>query len=69
MEVSPCRFSWTDEGSCLTVTSFPYFENRAKFRREANQADNKAATVAVDSLINFEAVKVRKSLAAPSHSG
>ena len=35
-------------------------KNRAQFRREANQADNKAATVAVDSLINFEAVKVRK---------
>ncbi|KAF5326988.1 hypothetical protein D9619_004737 [Psilocybe cf. subviscida] len=30
---------------------------RTKFRREANKADNKAATVAVDSLINFEAVK------------
>lgn len=29
-----------------------------RFRREANKADNKAATVAVDSLINFEAVKV-----------
>jgi hypothetical protein len=32
---------------------------RTRFRREANQADNKAATVAVDALINFEAVKVR----------
>lgn len=30
---------------------------RTKFRRQANAADNKAATVAVDSLINFEAVK------------
>ncbi|KAF9463913.1 P-loop containing nucleoside triphosphate hydrolase protein [Collybia nuda] len=30
---------------------------RTRFRREANKADNKAATVAVDSLINFEAVK------------
>lgn len=30
---------------------------RAKFRRNANQADNKAATVALDSLINFESVK------------
>ena len=39
-----------------------FWKNRAQFRREANQADNKAATVAVDSLINFEAVKVRKSL-------
>jgi ABC-type transport system involved in Fe-S cluster assembly fused permease/ATPase subunit len=29
-----------------------------KFRREANQADNKAASLSVDSLINYEAVKV-----------
>ena len=31
---------------------------RTRFRREANSADNKAATVAMDSLINYEAVKV-----------
>ncbi|WWC73639.1 iron-sulfur clusters transporter ATM1, mitochondrial [Kwoniella pini CBS 10737] len=30
---------------------------RTKFRKEANSADNKGATVAVDSLINYEAVK------------
>ena len=30
---------------------------RTKFRKEANTADNQGATVAVDSLINFEAVK------------
>ncbi|EMD31529.1 hypothetical protein CERSUDRAFT_119744 [Gelatoporia subvermispora B] len=30
---------------------------RTKFRREANAADNRAASVAVDSMINFEAVK------------
>ena len=30
---------------------------RARFRRNANAADNKAATVALDSLINFESVK------------
>ncbi|KAK4688534.1 ATP-binding cassette, subfamily B (MDR/TAP), member 7, partial [Tremellales sp. Uapishka_1] len=30
---------------------------RTKFRKEANAADNKGATVAVDSLINYEAVK------------
>lgn len=35
---------------------------RTKFRREANQADNKAATTAVDSLINYEAVKVSLSI-------
>jgi hypothetical protein len=65
VEVSSRRFSWSDGGSSPL---FFILKNRAKFRREANQADNKAATVAVDSLINFEAVKVRKSLATPSHS-
>ncbi|GAW13403.1 Iron-sulfur clusters transporter atm1, mitochondrial [Xylariales sp. No.14919] len=30
---------------------------RTKFRRQANAAENKASTVAVDSLINYEAVK------------
>ncbi|SCU98708.1 LAMI_0F15962g1_1 [Lachancea mirantina] len=30
---------------------------RTEFRRSANKADNKAATIALDSLINFEAVK------------
>lgn len=30
---------------------------RTEFRRSANKADNKAASVALDSLINFEAVK------------
>ncbi|CAH1756765.1 5806_t:CDS:10 [Entrophospora sp. SA101] len=30
---------------------------RTKFRKEANKADNEAATVAVDSLLNYEAVK------------
>jgi ABC-type transport system involved in Fe-S cluster assembly fused permease/ATPase subunit len=40
------------------LSSFIYFRSRTRFRREANIADNKAATVAVDSLINFEAVKV-----------
>jgi ABC-type transport system involved in Fe-S cluster assembly fused permease/ATPase subunit len=32
--------------------------SRTQFRKEANAADNKGATVAVDSLINYEAVKV-----------
>ncbi|KAK2059466.1 ABC transporter [Colletotrichum caudatum] len=30
---------------------------RTRFRRQANAADNRASTVAVDSLINYEAVK------------
>ena len=36
----------------ITTTSW-----RTKFRKQANAADNKGATVAVDSLINYEAVK------------
>ncbi|KAL8711113.1 MAG: hypothetical protein Q9220_004494 [cf. Caloplaca sp. 1 TL-2023] len=36
----------------ITTTSW-----RTKFRKQANAADNEGATVAVDSLINFEAVK------------
>jgi ATP-binding cassette, subfamily B (MDR/TAP), member 7 len=35
---------------------------RTKFRKQANAADNRAATVAVDSLINYEAVKVSSKL-------
>jgi ATP-binding cassette subfamily B (MDR/TAP) protein 7 len=42
----------------ITTTSW-----RTKFRKQANAADNKAATVAVDSLINYEAVKVCSVLA------
>ena len=36
----------------ITTTSW-----RTKFRKQANAADNRGATVAVDSLINYEAVK------------
>ncbi|RPB25735.1 iron-sulfur cluster transporter ATM1 [Terfezia boudieri ATCC MYA-4762] len=36
----------------ITTTSW-----RTKFRKQANEADNRSATVAVDSLINYEAVK------------
>ena len=42
--------------TAFTITTTAW---RTKFRKEANAADNKAATVAVDSLINYEAVKVR----------
>lgn len=46
----------------LTVMTYSIFTIqtttwRAKFRRRANAADNRAATVALDSLINFESVK------------
>jgi len=37
----------------ITTTSW-----RTKFRKQVNDADNRAGTVAVDSLINYEAVKV-----------
>lgn len=40
---------------------------RTKFRKQANAADNRAATMSVDSLINYEAVKVR-NLATPAAS-
>ncbi|KAL4932135.1 ATP-binding cassette Fe/S cluster precursor transporter ATM1 [Aspergillus undulatus] len=40
--------------SAFTITTTAW---RTKFRRQANAADNKGATVAVDSLINYEAVK------------
>ncbi|KAM0327200.1 hypothetical protein ACHAQA_006333 [Verticillium albo-atrum] len=40
--------------TAFTVTTTAW---RTKFRRQANAADNKASTVAVDSLINYEAVK------------
>ena len=34
---------------------------RTRFRKEANAADNRGATTSVDSLLNYEAVKVRIS--------
>jgi ATP-binding cassette subfamily B (MDR/TAP) protein 7 len=40
--------------STFTITTTSW---RTKFRKQANAADNRAATVAVDSLINYEAVK------------
>ena len=46
----------------LTVAAYAYFtirvtEWRIKFRRERNEADEEAATRAVDSLLNYETVK------------
>lgn len=48
--------------TALTMSAYTAFTIwttawRTKFRRQANAADNKASTVAVDSLINYEAVK------------
>jgi ATP-binding cassette subfamily B (MDR/TAP) protein 7 len=40
--------------TAFTITTTAW---RTKFRRQTNAADNKGSTVAVDSLINYEAVK------------
>jgi hypothetical protein len=50
-------FAFTSAAFILTTS--PNYVIRTQFRRQANSADNKAATVAVDSLLNYEAVKVR----------
>lgn len=47
----------------MTMIAYTWFTVRTTswrmgFRREANKADNRAASVSVDSLINYEAVKV-----------
>ncbi len=49
--------------TAVTMAAYSYFTVkttawRIKFRRDANQADNKGGSLAVDSLMNFEAVKV-----------
>ena len=47
------------EDDCLEVLSIDTeVDFRTKFRKQANAADNKAATIIIDSLINYEAVKV-----------
>ncbi|KAF8176135.1 P-loop containing nucleoside triphosphate hydrolase protein [Mycena galopus ATCC 62051] len=57
------QFGWDFAAiTALTLAAYTWFTIRTtswrtRFRREANQADNKAASSAVDSLINFEAVK------------
>ncbi|PPQ75918.1 hypothetical protein CVT26_006396 [Gymnopilus dilepis] len=57
------KFGWDFAAiTAVAIAAYTWFTVRTtswrtRFRREANQADNKAATVAVDSLINFEAVK------------
>lgn len=57
------KFGWDFAAITLvTMAAYTWFTVRTtswrtRFRREANSADNKAATVAVDSLINYEAVK------------
>ncbi|KAK0649258.1 P-loop containing nucleoside triphosphate hydrolase protein [Cercophora newfieldiana] len=57
------NFGWEFAAiTALTMTGYTAFTIlttawRTKFRRQANGADNKASAVAVDSLINYEAVK------------
>ncbi|OBZ66221.1 Iron-sulfur clusters transporter ATM1, mitochondrial [Grifola frondosa] len=57
------KFGWDFAAiTLLTMAAYTWFTVRTtawrtRFRREANAADNKAASVAVDSLINYEAVK------------
>ncbi|PFH48386.1 hypothetical protein AMATHDRAFT_42317 [Amanita thiersii Skay4041] len=57
------KFGWDFAAvTAMAMATYTWFTIRTtswrtRFRREANKADNKAATVAVDSLINFEAVK------------
>ncbi|KJZ76814.1 Iron-sulfur clusters transporter ATM1 [Hirsutella minnesotensis 3608] len=53
------RFAAVTALTMVGYTAFTIWTTawRTKFRRQANAADNKASTVAVDSLINYEAVK------------
>ncbi|KAL5525591.1 ATM1 [Sanghuangporus baumii] len=57
------KFGWDFAAVTIgTMAAYTWFTVRTtswrtRFRREANKADNRAATVAVDSLINYEAVK------------
>lgn len=55
------QFAAITAATMITYSAFTIATTswRTKFRKQANAADNKAATVAVDSLINYEAVKVR----------
>ena len=53
------KFAMITAGTMAAYTAFTITTTswRTKFRRQANAADNQGATVAVDSLINYEAVK------------
>ncbi|KAF9223640.1 P-loop containing nucleoside triphosphate hydrolase protein [Gyrodon lividus] len=57
------KFGWDFAAiTATTLAAYTWFTVRTtswriQFRRDANKADNKAATSAVDSLINYEAVK------------
>ncbi|GAB7341178.1 hypothetical protein MBLNU457_7473t2 [Dothideomycetes sp. NU457] len=53
------KFAIITSATMVAYTAFTIWTTawRTKFRKQANAADNKGATVAVDSLINYEAVK------------
>ena len=53
------QFAAITAGTMVAYTAFTITTTawRTKFRRQANAADNQGATVAVDTLINYEAVK------------
>jgi ATP-binding cassette subfamily B (MDR/TAP) protein 7 len=53
------KFAGITAATMVGYTAFTVITTswRTKFRKQANAADNAGATVAVDSLINFEAVK------------
>ena len=53
------KFAAITAATMVAYTAFTVITTswRTKFRKQANAADNSGATVAVDSLINFEAVK------------
>lgn len=53
------KFAAITAATMVAYTAFTIWTTawRTKFRRAANAADNKGSTVAVDSLINYEAVK------------
>ncbi|KAK9454773.1 P-loop containing nucleoside triphosphate hydrolase protein [Dipodascopsis uninucleata] len=53
------QFALVTLGTMVAYTVFTIKTTswRTRFRKEANKADNTAATIAVDSLINYEAVK------------
>ncbi|KAL8807128.1 MAG: hypothetical protein Q9200_004794 [Gallowayella weberi] len=53
------KFALITAGTMTAYAAFTIITTswRTKFRKQANAADNQGATVAVDSLINFEAVK------------
>ena len=56
--VTTTSWRYVQAFSCREAHIKPVFQLRTRFRREANKADNRSATVIVDSLINYEAVKV-----------